>query len=238
MKFSKIRLFALVGLAGLLLGGSAGRAQLATANKYKVIIYPSAGETIARLRQQGFTNVVNYGSYWLVETDAKHLKTLQATHKDRAVSGSYLSHIELRAMGIDTSLGEPAVPAGMRQAEVSGKRLRLIQFKGPVKGAWLDQVRDAGDVKIISYIPNNAYILWLDSNAEKKLPSLLDPQGPIQWIGAYHPYYKVSQDLLSASTSGSEPIKVQVTVVDQSEDPQAARCATGRATLGACCRPA
>jgi hypothetical protein len=227
MKFSRIRSYALVGVAGLLLAGSSSRAQSAAPNTQKVIIYPSAGETIGQLRQQGITNVVNYGSYWLAETDSKHFKALQTTHGDRAVSGSYLNHIELQATGIDTTLGEPTVPNGMRQGETAGKHLLLIQFKGPIKPAWLDEVRAVGNVRFISYIPNNAYIVWLDSDAEKKLASLMVPQGPIQWIGAYHPYYKITKGLLS--DSGSEPIKVRVAVVDQSQDPHAA---SGVATLG------
>ena len=228
MKFSRIRSYALVGVAGLLLDGSSSRAMSAAPNKHKVIIYPSAGETIGQMRQQGITNVANYGSYWLAETDDKHFKALQATHGERAVSGSYLNYIELQTTRIDTSVGEPAVSAGMRQEETAGKHLRLIQFKGPVKSSWLNQVKAVGDVRIVSYIPNNAYILWLDSNAEQKLASLMGPQGPIQWMGAYHPYYKISRSLLSPS--GTESIKVRVAVVDQAQDPQATASAVS--TLG------
>ena len=222
MKFSKIRSSALIGLAGLLLGGSYTHAQSVSTNRQKVIIYPSAGETIKQLKQQGIDDVESYGSYWVANTDEQHFKTLQATRgKERVVSGAYLNHIELRATGINTSLGEPAVPAGMGQVESSGKHLRLIQFKGPIKRSWLDQVKAAGDLRIMSYVPNSAYVVWLDGAAEQKLASLMVPQGPIQWMGAYHPYYKIPQDL--SSVSGDASIKVRVDVVDQSEDPQAAR---------------
>ncbi len=53
------------------------------------------------------------------------------------------------------------------------------------------------------------------------------PKGPIQWTGAYHPYYKIPQDLVSVS--GNEMIHVRVGAVDQSQNPQAV---SGVTTLG------
>ena len=221
MKSSRIKSYALIGLAGFFLGGSYSHAQSVSSNRQKVVIYPVAGETIKQLKQQGIDKVESYGSFWVANTDEQHFKALQATRgKYRVVNGDYLNHIELRATGIDTSLGVPAVPAGMQQGETTGKRLRLIQFRGPIKPSWLDQVKAAGNIRIVSYIPNSAYIVWLDADAEQKLAGLMDPKGPIQWMGAYHPYYKVPQELLSAS--GNALIKVRVGVVDQSQDPQAA----------------
>ena len=219
MKLSKIRFCAFAGLAGLILTGFYAHAEATMGIKTKVIIYPVAGETIDQLHQQGITNVVNYGSYWLAQTDDKHFKALQANYGDRAIRGNYLNHIELRGVQIDTSAGEPSVPAGMRQVETSGKHLRLIQFKGPVKPDWLDQVKATGDIRVISYVPNNAYIVWLDSKSEQKLATLAASKGPIQWIGAYLPSYKIPQNL--SSLSGDESVKVSVAVVDQSQDPQA-----------------
>jgi len=227
MKLSRIRSYALIGLAGLLLGGSYNQAQLVVTNKQKVIIYPSKGETIGQLKKQGIGNVENYGSYWVADTDETHFRALRASHGDRAVNGGYLNHIELAATAIDTSVGEPAIPGGLQQVETDGKRLRLVQLKGPIKAVWLDQLRNAGNVKVVTYVPNNAYIVWLDSDAEQKLAGLMEPQGPIHWIGAYHPYYKIPQNL--SSRSGNEQIKIRVGVVDQSQDPQAV---SGVPTLG------
>lgn len=60
---------------------------------------------------------------------------------------------------------------------------------------WLAKVDAVGGVTVVSYIPNNAYIVWLDAKAEQKLRGLLDPHGPLQWIGDYRPSYKIPKSL-------------------------------------------
>ncbi len=154
MKFSRIRSCALVGLAGFLLGGSCAHAQPISSNSQKVVIYPVAGETIKQLKQQGIDNVESYGAYWVAYTDKQHFKALQAARgKYRVLSGDYLNHIELRAVAIDTTLGQPAAPVGMQQVVNGGKHLRLIQFKGPIKPSWLDQVKAAGTSRSLPTFP-------------------------------------------------------------------------------------
>jgi uncharacterized repeat protein (TIGR01451 family) len=213
MKLSKTRLSVLIGLVGLLLAGfalQAGSTPGASVSKNKVIIYPSGSETISQLRQQGITNVDNYGSYWVAEVGDQDVTKLKATHGDRAVLANHLYKIELSTGPIDVRAGESAVPASMRQSATTGMRLRLVQFKGPVQPDWLDQVKAAGKVKIVSYIPNNAYVVHVDDAAEKNLAKLTGTSGPIQWIGPYHPYYKVRTSLRNST---APTVKVDVAVV-------------------------
>jgi hypothetical protein len=223
MKFSRVGACLLIGLAGLVLIGFYRHAQPAASaagKKRKVMIYPSVGETIDHLRQQGIANVDNYGSYWIAETDDEQFRALQATHGDRAVAANYLNHVELRSVGIDTSVGEPAVPAAMQQTETGGRRLRLIQFKGPIQPEWLAALKGVGGVKVITYVPNSTYLVSMDAATEKNLEKMRAPGGPIQWVGAYHPSYKIPREL--QSPSGTEPIRVRVAVVDHSQEAQGA----------------
>ena len=191
MKFSGQRLFAFVSLASLFLAGFGIHAQAASAKSNKVIIYPSADETIDQLRQQGITHVDDYGSYWIAEADDRGLLNLKATYGDRVVAGDRLNRIELQTYTIDTAGGEPVVPSNLEQTEAQGRRLRLIQFRGPILPQWLDKVKALKNVEVIHYVPNNAYLIYLDAATEQKLDALRYPNGPIQWVGAYHPYYKL-----------------------------------------------
>src|SRR5208283_5146023 len=126
----------------------------------------------------------------------------------------YLNRIKLNPVTVDTKGNEPPIPPGLRQTETGLKHLRLIQFRGPVQPDWLAQVK-AANVKIVSYIPNNAYVVYVDAVAEANLGQLMDPYGPIQWMGKYHRYYKISSALRIAS--GTSPVRVRVGLVD---DPQ------------------
>ena len=89
-------------------------------------------------------------------------------------------------------------------------RLRLLQFKGPVQPEWLDQIKAVGKVHIVSYVPNNAYLVHIDDAAEKNLTKLTGGSGPVQWVGAYHPYYKMRSSLRD---SKAQTVKVDVAVV-------------------------
>jgi hypothetical protein len=189
----------------------------------KIIVYPNLGQSISDLKKLGVKQIDDYGSYWIAHATDQQAQQIYRTFGTQAVKADRLNYIELNALRLDTTAGEPAIPDDLRDVDTAGKHLRLIQFKGPVKPQWLEQVKATGDVKILSYVPNNAYVVWLDADAEKKLHGLFDPQGPLQWVGAYHPYYKVSKDLW-ASERGDQGgrIAVQVAVVDDAEASQTA----------------
>lgn len=216
MKFSAIKLCALVGLASLILIGFRSHAlpvTIVTPNN-KVIIYPTVTESIDQLNQNGITKVKNYGSYWLVEATDAQVDELTKMYGARAVKESRLNRIELDVASFDTTAGDPSVPKDLQQVDGPGKRLRLVQFRGPVTPKWLQLVKSAGNVQIISYLPHNAYLVQLDASAEANLRDMEEPSGPIQWIGAYHPYYKIKKGLVNAdSEAASSLVDVRVIMV-------------------------
>jgi len=214
MRFLGRRYWLLVGMIGLALGliVPAALADTTSAN-HKVMIYPGPGDSIDQLKQQGIEKVDNYGSYWVAEVGDKDLAKVKATFGNRAVPANDLNHIELRAGSIDTTGNEPAVPADMEQAETPGRRLRIVQFKGPIQPEWLAKLKSVNGVKVINYVPNNAYLVFLDAAAEKEVRTLRDPAGPVQWVGAYHPAYKLTPAMQNADII----MDVNVAVVDAPE---------------------
>ncbi|HTS17845.1 MAG TPA: choice-of-anchor D domain-containing protein [Verrucomicrobiae bacterium] len=198
MKFSVSKLCVLVVLAGVLSMGVRSRATPTMAmHTNKVIVYPTAADSIEQLKQQGITTVWNYGSYWLVEATASQTTELTRLYGARAVMANQLNEIRLRNVSFDTTEQLPSIPASLLQKDVPGKRLRLIQFCGPVIPEWLEQLQSVGNVELLSYVPNNAYLIRVDQAAEDKLRALARPTGPIQWLGAFHPYYKIHPGLIN-----------------------------------------
>ncbi|MGD0058937.1 MAG: putative Ig domain-containing protein [Verrucomicrobiia bacterium] len=214
MKFSEIRLCVLVGLTGFMVlwAQTSARATITTTG-HRVMIQPAKGETIDQLRQQGITRVDNYGSYWLAEVNAKQLADLKATHGDRVVDADYLNLIELRGATIDVRAGEPPVTPDMQEVETTGRRLRIVQFKGPIRPQWLAELKGLKGLQIITYVPNNGYLVFMDAQTEKKVQAMRVPDGPVQWIGAFHPDYKMTEGL--KNTFGV--VDVKVAVVDSPE---------------------
>jgi hypothetical protein len=207
--------------------GSVVHGQSAPA-KSKVLVYPTGTESVSQLKERGIDRVVNYGSYWLVEATDDQVASLKARYGDRAMKADYMNRVELAATSLDTTSGELTAPASLQESESPGKRLWLVHFQGPVRPEWMKQLEEAG--KVINYIPNNAYVVWLDQNGAAKLKTQLVPQGPIQWIGPYLPSYKIQQNLLTAEPwKQAGTVTVRVAVV---EDPETAQTANTIQSLG------
>ncbi|MGD1019661.1 MAG: choice-of-anchor D domain-containing protein [Verrucomicrobiia bacterium] len=197
MKFSVSRWCVLIVLAGVILGVHSQASPVLPHGNKKVIVYPTGTETIDQLTQQGITDVRNYGTYWLVEATEAQAAELTRLYGPRAVEANDLNRIRLRNSSFYTTEGDPTVPADLRQEEPTGRRLRLIQFRGPVVPQWLRQVQSIGGVELIAYVPNDAYLIRLDQPAENRLRALMGSDGPIQWLGAYHPFYKIEPRFLA-----------------------------------------
>jgi hypothetical protein len=201
---------AIASTIGLVLALATGAAANVGATS-KVIVYPTAQDSIAQLKQDGITDVQNYGAYWVVQATDAQVRALKQRHGDRVVPADFLNRIELRSMTLDTTTVEPAGPGNLGQMTPSGRRLRLIQFKGPIQPEWLNQVKAVAGARIMSYVPNNAYVVSLDQKAEDSLKRLTAPAGPIQWIGAYDPYYKMDPMLSSVAAPA---VQVQIDLVN------------------------
>ncbi len=225
MKFSKMWLCVLVGLAGLFLMGRHGRGlpaavannPVATANN-KVFIYPTVGEKIEQLQAKGIQKVKNYGSYWLVEASDAQVDQLTKLYGDRAVKENRLNRIQLSDTSFDTASGDPAIPASFREEEGPGKRLRVVQFRGPITPEWLRQIKSVSGTQIISYVPNNAYLVFMDGGTERELEKLRSPAAPFSGLALITRTTKSPRGFRYAS--GTVPIKVRVAVVDRPQEPQ------------------
>ncbi len=222
MRVSGCRFWSLVGAIAFSIGFALPAGAVTSAGpSYKVIIYPGPGDSIDQLKQQGIEKVDNYGSYWVAEVGGKDLAKVRAKFGDRVVPGNRLNHIELRAASINTAGREPQIPAGLEEVEGAGKYLRIVQFKGPIQPDWVAKLKSVVGATVISYVPNNAYLVWLDQSAEDKLCAMEGGSGPIQWIGAYHPYYKIQPSLLDiADRDGKSAVNLRVTMVSGPEAAQ------------------
>jgi Subtilase family/Abnormal spindle-like microcephaly-assoc'd, ASPM-SPD-2-Hydin len=216
MRVSGCRFWSLVGAIGFSIGFTLSAGAVPSAStSHKVIIYPGPGDSIDQLKQQGVEKVDNYGSYWVAEVGDRDLAKVRATFGNRVVPANNFNRIELRTASINTMGNGLVIPAGLEQVESPGRRLRIVQFKGPIQSEWLAKLRNLSGVKVVNYVPNNAYLVWLDQPAEDNLCAMKDANGPIQWIGPYHPYYKIQPGLLNADSQAAEsPVSVRVALVN------------------------
>ncbi|MCK5659925.1 MAG: S8 family serine peptidase, partial [Methanosarcinales archaeon] len=121
--------------------------------------------------------------------------------------------ILLQNAQFDTSLPQPAVAAVssadmlfISQYPVDVEGYYIVQFSGYIQEEWKQAVRDTGAI-IFDYVPNNAFVVQMNSSAKSQVESL----DVVQWVGIYHPSYRISPALsLSTTTAAAGSITTQV----------------------------
>ncbi len=163
---------------------------------HKIIVSAEDAEIRQILLKAGAQELADYKSFWLLLADDIVLGSLTAEQWTRIQVRDDFNVIALKTSPFDTTVGEPAIPAELRLKVIVGKQLHLVQFVGPIKDAWLDELKAVGDVEIITYVPQNAYLVWADSDAISRIADLSQKRPFLQWHSPFHPLYKLQPDLL------------------------------------------
>ncbi len=102
-------------------------------------------------------------------------------------------HVILLNTGpIDTDT--PAAKAARRPVGMfDGARMHLVQFNGSVQPAWYDALTKTG-VQIVTYIPDNAYLVYGDAQALADVQTWAAQSPFVQWDGEYLPAYRIQPD--------------------------------------------
>src|ERR1035441_1235196 len=95
---------------------------------------------------------------------------------------------------LDTTRPAPAIPDQLRAQGDPGSY--LVQARGPIDNAFRSLLQAAG-AAIVSYIPNNAYLVRASAAVADQLRA--DPQ--TQAVLPYEPYYKLKPSLLKLAVA-------------------------------------
>ena len=157
--------------------------------------------------------VGDYGAFKLVQVDDNALASLPETAEIR----DDYNEILLNAGKINTASTHGQSLRGMRMAPGAGKRLHMVQFKGPVKPEWYKALENTG-VRVVTYIPNNAYIVYGDSASLGSLQQHLNTTGAdgIQWDGEYLTDFKLNPTI---HTANAEAYEIQLVKDDAANRP-------------------
>jgi subtilase family protein len=96
------------------------------------------------------------------------------------------------AYHFDTRLGEPRFPDELRADPLNDPayNVYIVQFIGPVKASWLETLRGAG-AEVLMYLPSYSYVTAIEGRDVERVEKL----GFVQWVGVYHPAYKLDPGL-------------------------------------------
>ena len=193
-----LTVFLLLGLAA-----SAG----AERHKFRVTDRDIARQMI----DAGGELVADYGSFQVIEVGGEARRRFAG--RDRVEDRDEENRILLNAGAINTADGTTPVDRAALQKFV-GKRLHLVQFRGPVKPEWLDELTGAG-VQVVTYIPHNAYLVYGDAASLARVRALKGARPHVQWEGALAATDKIHPRALA---SGVEWFSVQLVQDDAANE--------------------
>jgi hypothetical protein len=159
---------------------------------------------IRELKAQGCViRSEDYGSFELLEVDTALTGGLDSLIGRGARLADEQTLVEFNGYVLDGAdpLGTAATLASLPvellgytgALELGERRMRLVQFRGPIKDAWLDQLRATG-AYVVTYVANNAYVVIVDADSNARLENLASaPQ--VLSIGEYHAAFKLRPEL-------------------------------------------
>ena len=185
----KALVVSIVVVFGSASGGSGGGISAATVSddpKQKLAV--SNPEVSQKVAAEGALLVADYGSYQLWSAPAATAAKVAGEPGVTVVEGEDV--IELSAGPISTAVAGLARSAGGIAASLSGKRLHLLQFAGPIKPEWHASLVKAG-LRVVAYVPRNAYLVYGESAPLGQFRATAASAAYLQWEGAYLPEHKI-----------------------------------------------
>lgn len=173
---------------------------------HKVIVQADEQELRNALLAEGGKVIADYNSFTLMKVPIASSDKEGAQAAMAARVRDDLNVILLRAGAFDTTEPEPQALSVLGEAEPAGEQLYLVQMVGPVKDEWVDVLQ--ANAEILSYIPNNAYLVRADASAIERMNAFKSETGFVQWSGAFKPAYKIAPEIALDS-------EVEITVTVQ-----------------------
>ncbi|MGB0716199.1 MAG: S8 family serine peptidase [Phycisphaerae bacterium] len=136
----------------------------------------------------------DYGRFALYRATSSALAGVPVDVRRTLVTSDAMDTIRFDAFPFNPLEGEPTIPTTLQLPTVDGASLQVVQFVGPVKQAWLDQLQAAG-AEPVHYVESNAYLVWAAEESRAKLDLLVNDGSFLQYSGVYQPYFKLGASL-------------------------------------------
>ncbi|WP_440222606.1 S8 family serine peptidase [Dokdonella sp. MW10] len=190
----------------LLAAAVAASLSFAHAAEIEKIVLPAGVQAPA-----GYERIADYGSYSLYRGHPAAMP--------RGVQGAYAlteaDVLQFDRLRLDTQQSTIEAPRGFTLVAPIGKTLQIVQFVGPLKPEWLDEVSATGAMPI-HYIESNGYLVWADAAARDALGRMADAKSVLQFSQPLPSFVKLGDSLferLQRAESGTTRVPVLIQIV-------------------------
>jgi len=115
------------------------------------------------------------------------------------------------AQPFDTQTDRIRVPAGWERSAPTGRALQMVQFVGPIKQAWLDEVEATG-ATLVHYVANHGYLVWADAQARSQLNALASQRAMLQFSAPYPAFFKMGPVVAERLSRDAGETRLPVTI--------------------------
>ncbi|MCF6299910.1 MAG: S8 family serine peptidase [Proteobacteria bacterium] len=153
--------------------------------------------------------IEDYGAFKLYSLTGNEVKKLSQTN-DKISIIEDMDTILFDSLTFDTQINKPKLNFKTDSLLATGAGLHIIQFVGPIKQDWLNQVKAQG-VELISYIANNGYLVWADEQVRGKLDTMAETKDILQFSAPYLEHFKTGLSIsqrIERQTNNNEPVNV------------------------------
>jgi len=167
-------------------------------NRHKVAV--SDDEAASMLKARGARLIADYSSYKVYETDTDVMNSLAGDTRVQLRDEDNV--IQLNAGHLDTSQDELQASRSAI-GTFPGKRMHLIQFVGPIQADWYKSLAATG-VRIVTYIPSNAYLVYGDSSTLNRVRSFATRSKIVQWDGEYKDEFRIDPSVSNVANKAAQ----------------------------------
>ncbi len=148
----------------------------------------------------GIVSIEEYGSFVLLVVDTRFaiggiagMQARGAQLADEQTLINFNGYLLDGAAPRATAATLATIPAALRDVATppadGERRMRIVQFAGPIKEAWLDELVATG-AWVVTYVANNSYVVVVDPVANGQL-ELLRARPEVLSIASYEPAFKL-----------------------------------------------
>lgn len=163
-------------------------------SSHKVIVQANEPELRDSILAEGGSVIEDYGGFVLMSSPGAVAERVSTQSSSGSTVRDDLNVLLLRAGAFDTTEVEAASASALDEPNFADKQLYLVQFVGPIKKQWVNELKSYADV--VSYIPNNAYLVRANADGLARINDLKSVSGShVQWTGAFKPSYKIAPEI-------------------------------------------
>ena len=118
--------------------------------------------------------------------------------------------IHLKGNSFTPSETEETPQAQQFGTQSTEQEYMLLQFKGPTKNEYREKLKQKTGLKYISYIPDNAWIVKVDSNEDKIIS-----ESKVHYLGSYKPEHRIHPFLEKKMDNEQGKVKIRVQLFSQ-----------------------